>query len=182
VTHSHGPEGEHAHGAIDFNTWLDPEQAMMQAEAIAEAAGQLLPDDKDEFQANLATLKADLESLADSLRQIMSGYQNQPLLASHPVYNYLARFGGWNLKSVHFEPDEMPDDEQWAALDALLAEHPARWMIWEAEAMDEIVEKLKERKIGCVIFNPCGNTPASGDYLETMRGNIANLKPVFDNP
>lgn len=180
VSHRHGPEGEHAHGETDFNTWLDPELAIRQAEAIAAAAGELLPEQSDAFQANLATLKTDLESLAESLRQIMDGYQNQPVLASHPVYNYLARHGGWNLKSLHFEPNEMPDDEQWAALDALLAEHPARWMIWEAEPADEIVEKLKERKIGCVVFDPCGNVPPTDDYLQTMRGNMANLNPVFD--
>ena len=182
VTHSHGPEGAHAHGQTDFNTWLDPELAIRQAESVAESAGELLPEHQAELQANLASLKADLESLADSLRQIMNGYQNQPLLASHPVYNYLARFGGWNLKSLHFEPNEMPDDEQWAELDSLLAAHPARWMIWEAEPADEIVEQLKKRNIGCVIFRPCGNVPPSGDYLETMRGNLANLKPVFETP
>ena len=31
VTHSHGPQGMHSHGLIDFNTWMDPQQAALQA-------------------------------------------------------------------------------------------------------------------------------------------------------
>ena len=33
-THSHGPEGEHAHGGTAFTTWLDPTLAVKQADAI----------------------------------------------------------------------------------------------------------------------------------------------------
>ncbi len=37
VTHSHGPAGEHAHGAIAFTTWLDPTIAVEQARAVRDA-------------------------------------------------------------------------------------------------------------------------------------------------
>ena len=37
VTHSHGPEGEHAHEATAFTTWLDPTLALEQAGAIHAA-------------------------------------------------------------------------------------------------------------------------------------------------
>ena len=182
VAHKHGPEGEHAHGETDFNTWLDPELAIVHAEAIAEAVAEHLPDHNDYFQANLGVLKADLESLGQSLKEVTAGDQDQPLLASHPVFNYLARYCGWNLKSMHWEPDQMPDDEEWAKLDELLADHHARWMIWEGEPAPAIAAKLKERGIGCVVFAPCGNLPESGDYLEAMQQSVANLKAVFASP
>jgi zinc transport system substrate-binding protein len=182
ITHTHGPEGAHAHGATDFNTWLDPELAIMHAEAIAEAMAGQLPDHNDEFQANLATLRADLESLGQSLKEVTAGYQDQPLLASHPVYSYLARYCGWNLKSMHWEPDQIPDDEEWAKLDALLADHSARWMIWEGVPNADITAKLEDRGIGSVVFAPCGNTPQTGDYMDAMRANISALTPVFEKP
>lgn len=181
VTHTHGPDGAHAH-ETDFTTWLDPELAIMHAEAIAEAVAERLPGHHDEFQANLEALKADLESLGQGLSEVMAGYQDQPLLASHPVYNYLARYCGWNLKSVHWEPDQMPNDQEWAALDTLLADHPARWMIWEGEPDAAIAAKLEQHEIGSVVFAPCGNVPETGDYLEAMRKNMGNLKAVFASP
>ena len=38
TTHSHGSEGEHVHRGWAFTTWLDPELATLQAQAVAAAA------------------------------------------------------------------------------------------------------------------------------------------------
>ena len=43
VTHSHGPEGAHAHHGTAFTTWLDFELAAQQAKTIAEALGRQRP-------------------------------------------------------------------------------------------------------------------------------------------
>ena len=64
----------------------------------------------------------------------------------------------------------------WAELKSLLAEHPAKWMIWEAPPLDETKQALADRGIGCVVVDPCGNVPESGNYLTTMRANIARLE------
>ena len=180
VTHTHGPEGEHEHGDVDFHTWLDPELAIMQAEAIAEAAGDLMPEHNDVFQENLAALRSDLEDLDAALVAVASGDPELPVLASHPVYGYLAARYDWNLKSMHWEPDAMPGDDEWEKLDALLAEHPAKWMVWEAEPDVTIAEKLVARGLNIAVFSPCGNVPTGKDYVQIMRANIANLKPVFE--
>jgi zinc transport system substrate-binding protein len=180
ITHTHGPEGEHEHSDVDFHTWLDPELAIMQAESIAEAVGELMPVHNDTFQQNLAALRTDLEELDAALVAVASRDADRPVLASHPVYGYLARRYGWNLKSMHWEPDAMPDDEQWDRLDALLAEHPAKWMVWEQEPDVAVAEKLVARGINVAVFSPCGNVPAGKNYLQVMRANIANLKPVFE--
>jgi zinc transport system substrate-binding protein len=151
----------------------------MQAEAIAEALGERQPEHNDAFQENLAALKRDLEDLGARLKRVAGNHPDQPLLASHPVYGYLARYCGWKLQSRHWEPDQMPDEKQWEELDSLLADYPAQWMIWEGEPEAAIVAKLAERGIGCAVFSPCGNVPAEGDYLQVMQANTANLQAVF---
>ena len=99
-----------------------------------------------------------------------------PLLGSHPVYQYLARRYGLNLQSVHFEPDENPDEETWADLERLHDAHPAATMLWEAEPLPEIAERLRALGIESIVFDPAGNRPASGDFLEVMTANAANLE------
>ncbi|TNF89189.1 MAG: zinc ABC transporter substrate-binding protein, partial [Gammaproteobacteria bacterium] len=37
IAHHHGAGDEHAHAGTAFTTWLDPRQALLQAEAIAQA-------------------------------------------------------------------------------------------------------------------------------------------------
>ena len=101
---------------------------------------------------------------------------SRPLLASHPVYNYLARRYGWNLRSVHWDPDEAPLEAEWPALRELVRSHPARLMLWEDDPLPETVRRLGDLGITCVIFRPCGNRPGDGDYLSEMQANVTRLK------
>ena len=52
LTHSHGPEGEHAHGGTAFTTWLDPTLAVKQADAVRASLAELQPENADAFQKN----------------------------------------------------------------------------------------------------------------------------------
>ncbi len=179
ITHQHGPTGAHADGTVAFTTWLDPTLAVMQADAVRAAFVRLLPEHAETFQQNFKRLASDLEVLDDRLRAIVAA---QPVIFSHPVYQYLARRYGLNARSLHWEPDEPPTEAMWTRLQRLLAEHPARWMIWEARPAKSIVTRLAELGISCAVVDPCGNTPAEGDYLATQRRNVESLAAVFATP
>ena len=58
--HSHGPDGSHSHTGTATHTWLDPDLAIMQADAIREALSKLLPSEQDAFQANFGALRREL--------------------------------------------------------------------------------------------------------------------------
>ncbi len=179
VAHSHGPGGAHSHGGTAFTTWLDLAQAAQQAEAVARAIARKRPDAKDRVARNLAVLKGDLLALDARIAEIAGSDPGRTLLASHPVYQYLARRYGLNLRSVLWEPDTVPSKPQWAELEDILREHPANWMLWEAEPAPESVERLHTLGVESIVFNPCANRPASGDFLSVMRENARNLKEVF---
>jgi zinc transport system substrate-binding protein len=179
TTHSHGSEGEHAHEGIAFTTWIDFHLAAKQAGAIGNALAQMKPDRVDEFQSNYAMLARDLKDMDKSIREIISKDPSQPLIGSHPVYDYFSRRYGLNMKSVHWEPDEIPSNAQWAELKALLENHPARWMVWEGKPMQASVDKLKSTGLGSLVFDPCGNVPDQGDFLSVMQQNVENLRAAF---
>ncbi len=179
LTHSHGSEGEHSHEALAFTTWIDFSYAARQAGAIAEALGRKRPDLRDIFQKHYKALEQDLMALDNTIKQIVSENRTRPLVASHPVYDYFARRYGLNIKSVHWEPGEIPTNEQMLELNSILKEHPAKWMIWEGEPMKESAQRLKAIGVDSLVFDPCGNTPAQGDFLSVMRQNVENLKPAF---
>ncbi len=176
LTHSHGPAGEHAHTGAAFTTWLDFEQAALQAEAIAEALGRRRPALRSTFQKNYEALAKDLAALDAELKAVVS---TRPLLASHPVYQYLARRYGLNLKSVHWEPGSVPDDAQWSELESVMASHPAGWMIWEGVPDPETERRLQEKGIRSLVFDPCANRPEQGDFLSVMRRNVDDLAAAF---
>lgn len=181
VTHQHGDEGEHSHEGTAFTTWLDPTLAIEQAAIIRDQLSSQFPDQADTFAANYTTLEGDLQAIDEQITTLVesSAQQDQPLLASHPVYDYFADRYSLNLQSVLWEPETMPTDEQWAELEAMLETHPAQWMIWEGEPIPESVERLQELGIESVVFDPAGNVPEDGDFLTVMEANTENLQPVF---
>jgi zinc transport system substrate-binding protein len=169
-THAHGPGGAHEHGGIAFTTWLDPTQAVAQAHAIRDALLRRWPG--GDFERRCAALRDDLLGIALRLEAVIP---KGPGVASHPVYQYLARRYGMNLKSVHWEPDEATGAAGWAELEGVLKEHPARWMLWEAEPLEETARRLAELGVRSVVFAPCGNTPDDGDFLTVMNQNVTAL-------
>jgi zinc transport system substrate-binding protein len=178
ITHSHGPGGEHAHEALAFTTWIDLDLATKQAKAIADALSRKKPKLRKTFEQNYAALDRALTTLDRDIKGIVSKHQSKPLVASHPVYDYFAKRYGLNMKSVHWEPDEVPSDRRWMELRNMLKAHPAKWMIWEGEPIKEPVEKLKSLGIQSLVFDPCGNVPDQGDFMSVMRQNVENLKAI----
>ena len=181
VVHAHGPEGEHEHGKLAFTTWLDPTIAREQARAIRDALTVLRPGASSGFEQRFEALEGELIDLDGALGRAAAGLAGRPVLGSHPVYQYLAARYGLDLRSVHFEPDEVPDAGAWAELDRLLAVRPATIMLWEAEPLPEVASRLQsEHEIRSIVFSPCANGCDDDDYMVTMRENAQRLSSLAD--
>jgi zinc transport system substrate-binding protein len=176
VVHTHGPAGgdAHAHTGTAFTLWLDPTLAIAQATAIESALARARPASAETFAAARQALEDDLQALDRDLAAAFQALPPGPLLASHPVYQYLARRYAREIDALLWEPDTTPDASGWHELDRLAASG-ATWMLWEDEPTDATRAGLDERGIGVVVFRPTGNRPAAGDYLDAMRDNVAAL-------
>jgi zinc transport system substrate-binding protein len=179
VTHSHGREGAHAHAGTAFTTWLDFRQAIEQASAVRDALSRRMPAQGEAFAANFLALERDLLDLDARLTAIVARDPAKPLIASHPVYQYLARRYALNLKSVMWEPDALAPKSEWQALAELRQGHPAAWMVWEREPTPGNRERLQQLGIQSTVFDPCGNRPETGDFLTVMSNNVASMARVF---
>ena len=179
MTHTHGPTGEHSHAGTAFTTWLDATLAAQQAEAIREAFTAEWPEYGEEFQRGFDQLESDLVALDSVIGQVAAKDSGMPLLASHPVYQYLASRYGLNLRSVQWEPNEEPTPTMWRDLRGVLRDHAAEWMLWEDTPLVETTRQLRELGVESVVFDQCGNTPLQGDYLSVMHDNVVRLGAVF---
>ena len=97
------------------------------------------------------------------------------MLASHPVYQYLADGYGLRIESVHFEPDQALGPKDIEELESLLARHPAKLMLFEAEPLPETKRTLRDLGITIVVFDPAARPPNEGDFLSVMTGNADRL-------
>ncbi len=182
VTHSHGPAGDHSHEGTAFTTWLDAELALEHARAVRDALRRLRPAHEAEYGERFAVLEQELLSLDQDLKAVASRAGDQPVLFSHPVYQYLERRYALNGRSLHWEPAEMPDEGQWRELSAILSTHAAAWMIWEGDPHPEAADRLESLGVQSLVFRPAGNRPESGDYMSVMQENLRALQAAFPNP
>ena len=183
VTHSHGQAGEHAHAGIDPHTWLDPHVAMGQCKRIARAFIEKDPDNKADYEKNLAALVKRMEGLDTRLKKLTEGYDGTTILASHPAYNYLARQYGWNVKSFDFDPEKLPGPASLLELKSFLAENVScRHLLWESEPTAEVKAVFSEEfALEQVVFSPVEAAPAEGlDYVSMMGKNIDRIAVVFE--
>lgn len=178
-THVHGLSGEHAHTGTAFTTWLDFIQAAAQAEAIRAGFTASRPQHAATFAANFATLEMELMDLDRQLTALAAEIGGRPVVASHPVYQYLARRYDLNLKAVKWEPLIVPAESLWRELAEMLATHSAGWMIWEAKPETASVGRLEEMGVQSLVFDPCQNKPVTGDYMSVMRANVKALGAAY---
>jgi len=179
TSHSHGLEGEHEHGGTAFTTWLDMKLAIEQARSLRNALVSRLPDHASHFEDNYARLEKELLEMDAAFETVVSQAPDTPVIFSHPVYQYFERRYGVRAKSVHWEPDEVPDEIMWREFNKIRSEHKARWMLWEGEPNSETVRRLDDQGIQSAMFDPCGNKPETGDFLEVMTENLSILKRIY---
>jgi zinc transport system substrate-binding protein len=174
--HTHGPEGDHSHSGTSFTTWLDPTLALEHARVIADALVDLRPDRAEAFEQNLRALEEDLSRLDQRLEQVAQRLGESPLVFSHPVYAYLEQRYRLNGRSLHWEPDRVPDAELWQEFASLLETHPAQLMIWEAPPEAETQHRLAALGVAIAVYAPSAQPPDTGDWLTAMQSNVAALE------
>jgi zinc transport system substrate-binding protein len=175
VTHQHGPGGDHSHAGTAFTTWLDFSLAAQHAQSINAAMSRARPAMADVFEANKQKLVRDLEQLDRDMQRVAGQYADRPMLASHPVYQYLARRYKLNVESVTWEPDLMPDPDEWRMLSRKLQAFPADVMLWERQPLPETRKRLQQMGVKVVVFDPVMNAPSEGDFLTQMQANVNQL-------
>jgi zinc transport system substrate-binding protein len=174
--HQHGPEGAHTHSGRAFTTWLDLRLAACQAGHVRDALVERFPEDREGIVTRFEALEGDLLALDKRLRNVGQTLDGQTLLASHPVYAYLADAYRLSVESLHLEPEQVLSQQDWKDIEAMLAQHPSRWMLWEAPPLEATQAGLVARGVTPLVFDPAGQKPTEGDFITVMTANTERLE------
>lgn len=179
ITHQHGPEGKHDHGAWAFTTWMDFSLALRQMTVVADELTRLFPDRRESIRVQQSLLEQRFQDWHKRLSQVMAGVSNRSGYASHPVYQYFARAYGMDLHAFHWEPNEMPDPSEWETLQKLQEKQSRSWMLWEEDPGAEIAERLAAVGVEVLVFPPMGAPDADRDFLETLERSVQRLEAFW---
>lgn len=181
TSHSHGAGPAHTHDGVDGHTWLDPQNAKVQAQQIRDALIKLAPQHKEPFERNFMKLAADLDVLDTRLKVVADKLKDAAFIGNHPAWNYLARRYGLKIRSFSIDPDAELDAATLAELKTAARELGARNMLWESEPAEPVAAKLAaELGVRHIVFSPVESisppqAAAGEDYFKLMSANIDRL-------
>lgn len=115
ASHQHSEECSHETGTLDPHVWLDPTLVIIQAEAIAAALLELLPDNSQQIVDGLQKLTTELRELDEQLSASLARLKGETMLVFHPAFGYFAARYGLKQKAVELEGKE-PGPRQLAEL------------------------------------------------------------------
>lgn len=90
--HDHGHD--HGKGGIDPHAWLDPDNAILWAENIAEALARIDADNADTYRANAATLAGEISAAATDVKQELAPLATVPFTFYHDAFQYFDTYFG----------------------------------------------------------------------------------------
>ena len=82
--HGHG----HAHGEFDLHIWLDPGNARLIVEAVADALVRIDPLRVETYRANADSMRMRIDELESSLRAQLAPVRERAFIVFHDGYHY----------------------------------------------------------------------------------------------
>jgi zinc transport system substrate-binding protein len=170
---------EDGHGDPHF--WLDPTRYADVADAVAARLGELAPAHADDFTANAATLRSELETLDAEFADGLADCASTDLVTSHTAFNYLAeRYGLRQVGITGLSPSAEPAPGKLAEVTDFVEDHGVTTVFYETLVDPAVAETLAaETGASTAVLDPLEgltDSSAGGDYFEVMRSNLASLR------
>ena len=173
---------EHAeHADEDPHFWLDPLRYADVADAVAEELAAVDPDGGQDYRANAAALRADLEALDGDLEEGLADCTSREVVTTHDAFGYLGHRYDLHLTGISgISPESEPSPARLAEVAAMVEADGIATIYTEPLLGDAIARTLKdETGVEVLTLDPVeGITDASSgeDYLAVMRANLASLR------
>ncbi len=176
----HGGDHEgHDHGELDPHFWLDPLRMADFTDAIAAQMSDVDSDHADEYAANAATFRAELEALDAAYAERLAACTRDTVVVNHLAFGYLERYG------LHFEsitglsPGAEPTIADRARLQDLIADEGVTTVFSEELGSTKAASTLAhDAGVTTEVLDPIeglGDRTADEDYLSLMRANLDKL-------
>ena len=171
---------DHKHDGGDPHVWLDPTNAGIAAEAIAEALATVDSENAPRYRANLKALLARLAALDAELGNILQPVTGKPFIVFHDAYgHFTAHYGLGPVTAVTIQPDRKPGAMRVAEVRATAKKIGAGCIFSEPQFSPAIIKTIAEGTgLKAGILDPIGATLSPGPelYFELMRNLAAALK------
>ena len=180
--HSHG----HSHAATDGHAWLDPINAKVLADRIAQILSSKEPAKAAQFNANAVALKTKLDELSDELTRDLAPVAGKPYIVFHDALQYFDR--RYNLRvvgSISMSPEVPPSAKRLSTLRKKIASLGAVCVFAEPQFDTRLVNNLiEDTRARTGTLDPEGSRiePGPDLYFTLLRNLTKDLKSCLAPP
>jgi zinc transport system substrate-binding protein len=178
--HGHGHDHGHSHGVTDGHSWLDPVNAKVIADRIADVLAAKEPAKAGLYKSNAAALKAKLDELNGELKRDLAPVAGKPYVVFHDALQYFERRYGLRVAgSIAMSPEVPPSAQRLSTLRKKIATLGAVCIFAEPQfdtrLVDNVVEGTQART-GTI--DPEGSKIEAGPelYFTLLRNLARDLK------
>jgi len=182
----HDGERDHIHGRYDPHIWLDPMNAIKQAESIKNALVKGDGANKEFYEKNYKDFANRLKTLDERYKYELGRLKKKEIVVSHEAFGYLAkRYGLLQIAVKGITPEEEPSPAKMAEITEILKSRDIKYIFIEALTSSRLSEALaKEVGAKTAILNPLGglteeDIKGGKDYISVMEENLAVLKKAL---
>ncbi len=170
--------GHDHHHAVDSHIWLSPALAKEMAQNICAGLSARYPRHRDTFEANLASLLADLDALQAYGDAALSGLSCRDLITFHDGFGYFAEsFDLHILKAVEEESGSEASAADLKDLITLVRAHDLPAIFTETNGSASAAAVIS-RETGAAVFT-LDMAMAGESYFTAMYHNIDTLKEAL---
>lgn len=183
--HEESAGEDHDDEGVDPHIWLDPVNAGIMAQNVADGLIQAMPENQDSFIKALAQYQDDLMALDTEIQNTLGKYPDRSIVfAGHYAFGYFSKRYGLNYHSPYegFSPDSEPSPQKIASMvDFMKAENQK--VVYYEELIDPKIARIiaSETNADMVMLHAAHNVSkddlaAEITYIDIMKENLRKLE------
>ncbi len=155
-------------------------------DAIAKRLTKIDPEHTDDYSANAADLRTDLEALDAEYVDGLTGCERTTVVVSHDAFGYLQKYGLVMESVAGLSPGAEPTPADLGDLQTLIRDSGITTVFSERLVSPELTQTLAEDLgITTEVLDPIeglSDDTADEDYLSLMRQNLDQLRAANGCP
>lgn len=176
----HEDDGHDHEGDLDPHFWLDPIRLADLGDAVADQLAEADDAHADDYRANAAALRADLEDLDGELEEGLAQCERSTIVVSHDAFGYLGKYGIEVAPVAGLSPEAEPTPAVLTDLQELIEHDGITTVFSERLASPRFTEALADDAgVETAVLDPIeglSDETADDDYLSLMRANLVALQ------
>ncbi|CCD36641.1 Zinc ABC transporter, periplasmic-binding protein ZnuA [Candidatus Paraburkholderia kirkii UZHbot1] len=176
---AHKQSGDNPH------LWYDPSVMPLVAKELATTLEASDPPNAQDYAKNLQSFLAALKPIDARIKAIKAKYASTPVTATEPVFGYMAKALGLDMRNEHFQLSVMNDTEpsasDTAAFESDLRNHAVKLFIYNSQASDGAATRMLAlaKQSGVPVLGVTETAPAGKSFQRWMLNELAAVEKAL---